>query len=150
MDCENLEFPDNHFDIIFDGGTFSSLDLKKAFPELSRVLKKDGVLIGIETLGHNPLTNFKRRINKKIGKRTEWAVGHILKRENFEDVNQYFGKVESNFFHIVSWIIFPFFKIPGFVHLLRALEEIDKILLRVPALKKYAFKTVFIFSNPKK
>jgi len=42
MDCEKMEFPDNSFDIIFDGGTFSSLDLKKAYPELVRVLKPDG------------------------------------------------------------------------------------------------------------
>ncbi|MEK7071876.1 MAG: class I SAM-dependent methyltransferase, partial [Patescibacteria group bacterium] len=33
MDCEKMEFPDNYFDIIFDGGTFSSLDLKLALPE---------------------------------------------------------------------------------------------------------------------
>ncbi|TFG35106.1 MAG: class I SAM-dependent methyltransferase, partial [Parcubacteria group bacterium] len=64
MDCEKMEFPDKYFDIIFDGGTFSSLDTERAYPELSRVLKKDGYLIGIETFGHNPFTNFKRKINK--------------------------------------------------------------------------------------
>ena len=70
MDCEKMDFPDSSFDVVFDGGTFSSIDLNKAYPELSRVLKSDGVLIGIETFGHNPFTNLKRRINKLIGKRT--------------------------------------------------------------------------------
>ncbi|PIU24464.1 hypothetical protein COT12_00910, partial [Candidatus Berkelbacteria bacterium CG08_land_8_20_14_0_20_39_8] len=79
MDCEKMEFPDNLFDIIFDGGTFSSIDLVKAYPELSRVLKPDGFLIGIETFGHNPFTNLKRKINKLIGKRTEWATAHIFR-----------------------------------------------------------------------
>ena len=47
MDCENMSFPDNYFDIIFDGGTFSSLDLNQVFPELKRVLKPVVFLIGI-------------------------------------------------------------------------------------------------------
>ena len=29
-----MEFPDNYFDMVFDGGTFSSLDLKLAYPGL--------------------------------------------------------------------------------------------------------------------
>ena len=79
MDCEKMDFFNNSFDVIFDGGTFSSLDLKKALPELLRVLKPEGVLIGIETFGHNPLTNLKRRINQIRGKRTDWATEHIFK-----------------------------------------------------------------------
>src|SRR3989344_3529774 len=78
MDCEKMDFPAHYFDIILDGGAFSSLDLKKALPELARVLKPEGLLIGIETFGHNPLTNFKRKLNKITGKRTAWATEHIL------------------------------------------------------------------------
>lgn len=81
MDCEKMDFPDNHFDVIFDGGTFSSLDLKLAWPELARVLKPSGVLIGVETFGHNPIANLKRKLNKITGKRTGWAVEHILAKE---------------------------------------------------------------------
>ncbi len=147
MDCESLGFPDNHFDVIFDGGTFSSLDLEKALPELSRVLKEDGLLVGIETLGHNPLTNLKRKVNKKVGKRTEWAVEHIVKMEDFKKANNYFEKVENHYFHLMSWIVFPFLRFPGFIYLLRFLEGIEKILLKASFLKKYAFKTVFIFSK---
>ncbi len=146
MDCENLKFADRYFDIIFDGGTFSSLDLKKAFPELARVLKSDGFLIGIETLGHNPFTNLKRMVNKAVGKRTKWAAGHIVKMDDFKKAEEYFGEIETYFFHSVSWIGFPFLNLPGGKLLLKTLEKLDKCL---PFLNKYSFKVVFIFSKPK-
>lgn len=150
MDCEKMEFPENLFDIIFDGGTFSSLDLKKALSELAMVLKLDGILIGIETFGHNPFTNLKRKINKITGKRTEWATGHIFQMKDLELVKNYFTKIETSFFHLISWVVFPFLGLPGSRILLRLLEAIDKILLKIPFLRKYAFKVVFIFSQPKK
>lgn len=137
-------------DIIFDGGTFFSLDLNKAYPELARVLKTDGFLLGIETFGHNPFTNFKRKINKVTGKRTGWATEHILKQEDLKLAKRYFKKVEVNFFHLISWTIFPFLGVPGGKILLKILEFTDNILLKAPFLRKYAFKTVFVFSCPKK
>jgi len=150
MDCEKMEFSDNSFDIIFDGGTFSSLDLNKAYPELSRVLKPDGVLIGVETFGHNPFTNLKRKINKLIGKRTGWAAEHIFKMEDLKTAKRYFSKSEVHFFHLISWIAFPFLNLFGGKLLLKFFEFIDKILLGIPFLRKYAFKVVFVFSEPKK
>jgi len=150
MDCEKMEFPDNYFDIIFDGGTFSSLDLNLAYPELSRILKPGGFLIGIETFGHNPFTNLKRKINKITGKRTDWAVSHIFKIGELERAKNYFNKIGVHFFHLISWLAFPFLDFPGGKILLKLLESIDKILLKLLPLRKYAFKTVFIFSQPNK
>jgi ubiquinone/menaquinone biosynthesis C-methylase UbiE len=150
MDCEKLEFPDNYFDIIFDGGSFSSLDLNKAYPELSRVLAPEGFLVGIETFGHNPFTNLKRRLNKATGKRTKWAASHIFQNNDIKKAENFFGKEELFYFHLVSWIVFPFLKIPGSAYALKLFEGIDRILLNVPFLRKYSFKVVFVFSKPKK
>lgn len=150
MDCEELSFPNDSFDIIFDGGTFCSLDLKRAIAEISRVLTLDGSLIGIETLGHNPLTNFKRTLNKIFGKRTSWAASHIIKMQDLDEINKMFEKRELYFFHLTSWLAFPFLNLPGGKFLLRFLEEIDSFLLRIDFLKKYAFKIVFVFSGPQK
>ena len=149
MDCEKMGFPENYFDIIFDGGTFSSIDINKAYPELSRILKPQGFLLGIETFGHNPFTNLKRKINKLMGKRTGWAAEHIFKMNDLEKAKNYFNKVEVNFFHLISWLAFPFLDLPGGKILLKTLEAIEKILFKIPALRKYAFKVVFIFSEPK-
>jgi len=151
MDCEKMEFPDNSFDFIFDGATFSSLDLEKVLPELSRVLKPDGFLMGIETLGHNPLTNLKRKLNKLTGRRTQWAAEHIFRIEDLERAEKYFNRVETNFFHLVSWIAFPFLNLHGGKFLLQLFEKIDHFLLFIfPFLQRYSFKIVFIFSQPKK
>jgi len=150
MDCEKLDFPDNSFDIIFNGGTFSSLDLNRAFPELARVLRPNGFLIGIETFGHNPFTNFKRKLNKISGKRTEWAASHILKESDLKNAENYFKKTEIKYFHLISWAVFPFLKFSAGRIILNILEPIDKILLKLPFLKKYSFKTVFIFREPKR
>ena len=151
MDCEKLEFPDNYFDIIFDGGTFSSIDLSKALPGLARVLKPNGFLIGIETLGHNPLTNLKRKINVLTGKRTKWAAEHIFKMKDLKQAENYFEKIETHFFHLTSWIIFPFLNLPGGKILLNLFEKIDHFLLFIfPFLRRYSFKIVFVFSAPKK
>jgi len=145
MDAEKLEFPDNSFDIVFDGGTFSSIDINKAFSEIKRVLKPAGYLIGIETLGHNPLTNLKRWLNKKCGTRTEWAVSHIMKIKDFKLARQYFKTIEVHFFHLTSIIAMPFQNMPAGAILVKIFEGIDKILLKLPFLKRFAFKAVFIF-----
>lgn len=151
MDCEKMEFPDSFFDIIFDGGTFSSLDLNKTLPELSRVLRPNGFLIGIETLGHNPFTNLKRKWNTLTGRRTQWAAEHIFKIEDLVLVKKYFNKIETHFFHLISWFAFPFLNLPGGKIILKLLEKVDHFLLFFfPFLKRYSFKIVFIFSGPKK
>lgn len=150
MDCEKIEFEDDSFDVVFDGGTFSSLDIKRAIPEISRVLKKDGILIGIETFGHNPLANFKRKINKITKKRTAWAVEHIFKDSDFEIVRDFFAGIQVWYFHFFSWMFFPFLGLPGFKKIFKIIEAIDKNFLRLCFFRKFAFKIVFIFSKPKK
>lgn len=150
MDCENLEFSNNSFDVVIDGGTFSSLDIEKAYGEISRVLQPNGVLIGIETFGHNPIANLKRLLNKKTGKRTEWAAAHILKTKDVEKAKRYFHNVEVKYFHAVSWIAIPVFSKPGGKLLLKVLEVIDRVVNRIPFIRRMAFKVVFICTNPRK
>jgi ubiquinone/menaquinone biosynthesis C-methylase UbiE len=144
MDCEKLEFLDNSFDVIFDGGTLSSLDINKVLPEIKRVLKPGGFIIGIETFGHNPFTNLKRKINKIRKTRTEWAESHIIKNKDFKIIKEYFGDIKVYYFHLISWIAFPFLALPGGIYMLRFLEKIDSFLVSLfPFLKKYCFKIVF-------
>ena len=149
MDCEKMDFPEGYFDVIFDGQTFSSLDLRLAYPELARVLKPEGVLIGIETFGYNPIANLKRKINKMTGKRTTWAAEHIFQMKDLAEAEKYFNKIETYFFHPISCLVFPFLNLPGGKILLKFLEKVDKFFLYFSFLRKYAFKVVFIFHGKK-
>jgi len=148
MDCEAPTLKNGSFDVVFDGGTFSSLDTSRAFPEIARVLRPGGFLIGIETLGHNPLANFKRWLNKKRGIRTGWAAEHILKMSDFETLKQYFDVTEARFFHFLSMFAFPFRNLPGGKIAFQILDRVDNALFTaLPPLRKYAFKTVFVLKK---
>lgn len=146
-DCEQLPFADQSFDIVFDGGTFSSLDIEQAYSEIARVLKTDGLLIGIETLGHNPFANFKRWINKVRGIRTGWAANHIMKMRDLERAEQYFDILETNFFHFFSIFAFPFRNLPSGKILFQSLDKMDNIILKISFLQRYGFKIVFVFEK---
>ena len=148
MDCEALEFPDQSFDVVFDGGTFSSLDFQKALAEITRVLKSDGQLVGIETFGYNPIANAKRVLNRLTGKRTAWAASHIVTQKEIEALRQHFKEVEIYYFHLISLFAFPFLSLPGGYFVLRLLEGIDGALFHFPFLQTYAFKVVFVCRNP--
>lgn len=148
MDCEQTGFLDNEFDMVFDGGTFSSIDIEKALPELARILKPDGVLIGIETYGHNFLANLNRALNVKSGKRTAWAMAHIFNERGINIAKKHFGKVKVKYFHLFSWVLIPLLEKKGGNKLFQIVDSIDRVIIRIPFLRKYAFKVVFKFSNP--
>jgi ubiquinone/menaquinone biosynthesis C-methylase UbiE len=148
MDAEHMTFPEKSFDIVFDGGVFYSIDIKNAYKEIARVLKPGGVLIGIETLGHNPIANFRRRLNVLRGVRTAWAAKHIMKMKDLKDAEQYFTVKEIKFFHLVSFFMLPFVNLPGGLFLVGAADLIDKYLMTLlPILRRYAFKIVFVFEK---
>jgi len=150
QDCERLEFPENYFDIVFDGESFPSLDLNNAFAELVKVLRPDGFIIGIETFGHNPFTNLKRQINKISKRGTSWATGHIFSLKDLNLAKKFFDEINVFYFHPFSWLAIPFAKHRSFNGFLLFLETIDKFFLKMSFFRKYSFKVVFIFSKPKK
>lgn len=57
MNAENLEFPDESFDLVVGMAILHHLDLELVLPEISRVLKENGEAIFLEPLGGNPIIN---------------------------------------------------------------------------------------------
>ncbi len=144
MDGESLDFEDSSFDIVFDSGAFSSLDISAAIKEIHRVLKSGGLLIGIETLGHNPIMNIKRFFNVRKGKRTKWAYDHIFKMKDFRLLNKYFTPIHKEFCELTTL----FGQTVKYKSLVKAGNIIDSLLLRIPFVQKMAFKTIFVFKKP--
>lgn len=153
MDCEKMSFANNSFDLVFDFGTFSSLNVDVAISELCRVMKKKGTLICIETYGHNPFMNFKRKLNVQMGKRTKWASQHIMTRQNWAGIAGNFENYKIHYFHFLVLFLPVFLKIlPEKIgnSLLSVVEKIDSSILKFRFLQFLAFKTVVVLENPKK
>jgi len=141
MDAHRLDFPDAHFDLVSDFGSLSSLRFDLAMAEIVRVLRPGGLFVAVETFGHNPLTNLKRRFNVARGTRTTWASQHILDMEQVSEMRKLFGdfRVEYHVFFSLLLGGLPFKS----ETLSSALGRFDDWFLnRLGFLRKYAFKVV--------
>ncbi|MBA3656690.1 MAG: class I SAM-dependent methyltransferase [Gemmatimonadaceae bacterium] len=148
MDAEAMEFDDNTFDFMMEYGVLHHLDLHKGMAELARVLKPGGCMVCTETLGHNILIKTYRRRTPEL--RTAWEAEHILTKESFDIIKQYFGRIEMHFFHLFALGAVPFRHTPFFPVILGALRLIDSVLLKIPGLRWQAWQVVFKLSEPRK
>jgi SAM-dependent methyltransferase len=149
MDAEATAFDEGFFDVIVVNGVLHHLDLTRAYPELARILKPDGEIICIEGLRHNALIHAYRRLTPHL--RSEWEVAHILGKRDIEQARYYFGRVEvARFFHLATIAAVPFRDLSMFSALLRALDAVDRLLLKVPVLKWQAWMAVFVLGRPLK
>lgn len=148
MDAEKLDFEDNFFDVIVCHGVLHHLDVKKAFPELARVLKPQREVICVDPLAYNPIFQLYRKLTPHL--RTAWETEHILGKKDLNIAKEYFGKVETRFFHLFVLAAVLFRKLPAFNPILKILEKIDSAILKLPVLKWLAWQIVFILSEPKK
>lgn len=148
MDAEATHFPDDSFDLATEYGALHHLDLRRALAELARIVKPDGAVLCAEVLAHNPLIRLYRRLTKHL--RTEWEAEHILRRRDLLLAHEYFGHMETRFFHLATLAAVPFRRSAAFGSTLGILEAVDGLLLRLPGLKWQAWMVVFILSKPKK
>ena len=152
MDGEHMNFPDNKFDLIVDYGTFPSIDMQSALPELIRVLKPTGSIIAIETLGHNPLFTLHRKLNVWQGRRTPRAAQHIMKMSGWHKIIAHFRSAKMYYYGLSALIITPLISLfPTMIQsrLIKLCTAIDRQLFKVKAMKIFAFKTLVQFNNLK-
>lgn len=146
MDAEKLEFEDSSFDAIVCSGVLHHLDLKYAYPELSRVLKPDGRIICIEALGYNPLINWYRK--KTMHLRTEWEADHILTLKEVRAAKPYFNNVNVRYFHLFTLGAVPFRGTGVFDIVLSIMEKVDLVALKIPLVRLMAWQMIFELSGP--
>jgi ubiquinone/menaquinone biosynthesis C-methylase UbiE len=149
MDAEATEFTNDYFDFVVVNGVLHHLDLGKAYRELARILKPEGIVIATEALRHNVFIHLYRKMTPHL--RTAWETQHILGKEEIEMARQYFNGVEVvKFFHLATIGAVPFRNLHFFDLMRRILGAVDSILLRLPVIKWQAWMAVFTLSHPKK
>jgi len=136
MNCEELRFPDDSFDVIFGNSILHHLDLEKTFSEMRRVLRPGGVILFTEPLGHNPLINLYRRLTPRL--RTEDE--HPFKHSDIALMEKSFDSFREDFFHLTTFAAVPFGRTSLFEPVRRVFHSIDQSLFRVfPFLGRHAW-----------
>jgi len=142
MDCERLEFPNDSFDIVCEAGVLHHLDFRLAIGEIARVVKPEGAAICYEALGHNPVIQAYRDRTPHL--RTAYEAKHIIRAEELRIAEEYFGKVQSKFFHLCSLLAMPLRNTPAFPAALKVLEKCDDVLLSMPGIKWQAWMVISV------
>jgi ubiquinone/menaquinone biosynthesis C-methylase UbiE len=149
MDAEHTTFEDNTFDVILCSGVLHHLDLDAAYKELYRIIKPGGKVIAIEGLCHNPVIHLYRKMTPKC--RTSWEVDHILSRQKIRSSLKYFDEVQPRCFHLFTICAVPFRKSKWFFKpVLKLMELIDAVVLRIPGIRWWAWICVFVLTKKKK
>jgi ubiquinone/menaquinone biosynthesis C-methylase UbiE len=134
-DCENTGLPSSSVDVVICAGVLHHLDVRRAFPEIERVLAPGGRVIAFEALNYNPLIKLYR--NRNAHQRTEWEKAHILSLKELRLARKHFRIGAVRYFHMASiggvWL-------PG---LLPLLNGMDRVLTRVPGLQLMSWMFVF-------
>jgi len=144
-DIEQLQLPENSFDIICMSGSLSYLNLDIFLENVKKWLKPEGRLIIVDTYGYSPFFNLKRRLNYLFGKTTKQTVLGIPKMDTIERISRCFEKTEVSFYGTFAFIGSSLKYIIGDKRTAKVVDFLDKIF---PMLNKYAFK--FVLKSQKK
>jgi ubiquinone/menaquinone biosynthesis C-methylase UbiE len=143
MDAEHLEFEDESFDMIFGSGIIHHLDLTRAYGELSRVLKRGGVAVFIEPLGHNPFINSYRDRTPELRTPDE----HPLMRSDVHMAREYFDSISCQAYGLATLAAIPFLKTSLGKPIMAVGRGLDRVLLKVPGLKWWAWYSLLVFKR---
>lgn len=144
MNVEALDFDDASFDGVVGSGILHHLDLEVSLAEVRRVLRADGRAVFYEPLGHNPLIN--RYHDRTPGMRTDDE--HPLVRADFRVAETHFGSVDATMHHlaVIGCALVPK-RVARIVRPL--LDGLDRVLLRIPGVRWFAWITVIELNGPR-
>jgi len=144
-DCENTELPDESVDVILCSGMLHHLDLNIAFPELERILRKDGKILCVEALSVNPVIQYYRDSTPEM--RTEWEKAHILGPKELKFAKKFFKVNQVKYWYLFSLLAVPFRNNFLFKPLHFIFGFIDMIFLKVPYFNRLAWQFTFVLNK---
>lgn len=160
---EDMDFPDDHFDLIFADGVLHHLDMPQAVPNIVRVMKPGGRGIFLEPQKGSLFSEIYRFFAKDLRTVDE----RPLEQRDFDFLTAQFGHLEHREYHLVSLLLFTMrfvtLKLSGKAfpywmdevrqgqyhpRLLRWLQKIDEGVFRIlPPLRRYTWMTVITASK---
>lgn len=148
MDCTNLDYPDETFDVIYGRAILHHLDLTEANQELLRVLKKDGVAVFIEPLGMNPIINLYRRLTPNMRTVDEKPL-------NYDDINNLANGFSSVTYKEMTLLGLPIIISQSLLrrgdppkeNLLRSYELDEKLFRAFPRLRRFCWNVILAFKK---
>jgi ubiquinone/menaquinone biosynthesis C-methylase UbiE len=148
MNAEELAFPDAHYDLVFGIGILHHLNLPRALGEIARVLTNTGSAVFLEPMAHNPLINMMRHLTPHA--RTEDE--HPLTMTDLRETQGFFGKVDMRFVNLATLAAGPLAlaRMPGTREVHKGLSALDRLLLRIPGIRRYAWNVVLTMEQPKR
>ncbi len=157
---DNIDFEDGTFDIVYAANLLHHVDILNSLKEVSRVLKKGGILASWDPVAHNPMINIYRRMATDVRTKDE----HPIKMKQLKLFSKYFSSLETETTWLFTlWIFIKFYFLDR-VHpnderywkkilkehrqlekIYYRLEKIDKFFLKVfPFLKRYCWNIVIV------
>jgi hypothetical protein len=140
-DCEATQLPSESFDRILCLGMLHHLDLRRAFPELHRLLRAGGKILCVEALHYNPAIRLYRRLTPQY--RTGWESEHILSLRDVRYARQWFEVESMRYFCLAS----PLFTLLPVGRLRRVGiaigHALDAVFTRTPGLQLWSWQFAF-------
>ncbi|MBT3345532.1 MAG: methyltransferase domain-containing protein [Gemmatimonadetes bacterium] len=145
MNAEALSVADDSFDRICGSGILHHLDLSRALPEITRILRPTGDAVFFEPLGHNLLINWYRRRTPSMRTIDE----HPLLAADLARLDTHFEHTRYGYHHLTALAASVWSGRIGFALLLGVLDTVDRILLRVPGIRRQAWIVIAELRNPR-
>lgn len=140
-DAEDVQFPNNSFDVVTCVGSISYVELEKFTAEVLRILKPGGRFIAVDSFNHNPIYRFNRYLHYLQGNRSISTLNRMPREKTLEYLEGQFQSLEKHYFGIFIFIA-PFLsRVLGGTKAKKVIDNLDK---KISFLKKYSFKIVVV------
>jgi len=151
MNAEDLDFPENTFDVIGCSGVLHHLDVERSASCWARVLKTDGQIAMMEPMAWNIPVALYRVMTPSMRTKDE----HPLTPRDIKVLKKYFQRVEIEGFALTSVLSILFVYIPIASSMkkrfMRTFEKIDSWILRCcPCLTYFCWISVIRLFEPRK
>ena len=156
--AEALSFDDDSFDLAICTGLISFVDFGRTAAELSRVKRRDGTVVIMDTLGHNPIARMGRKRRLVHGQTTHFQVENIMTCDHIDRLRAHFGSVDVHTFDLLTLPMVIIENCVGRIHprlrhvlapVSAGFRALDRFVLKCCPLRRYAFRTVIALKWPR-